>query len=203
MSVDAPARRDWRDTARDASDLAVLGFALLLAALPVLTAAAAVATASAAVRDWLGTGTWPSARDNLRRYVRAVLPGVPVTLLALTVVALLVLDLTALARGQVPGGAPMLLVTVLAVAAALGWAALVVVQVGRAGGRGWRAAARTAGRACLDRPVLWAGTGAVAAVAALLAVLVHPVAVPVLAGYALAALHAVSRRLPATRWEHP
>ncbi|WDZ82789.1 hypothetical protein [Micromonospora cathayae] len=203
MSVDAPARRDWRDTARDASDLAVLGFALLLGALPVLTAGASVATASAAVHDWLTTGTWPSARDNLRRYRRALLPGVPVSLLGLVVAALVVLDLTALARGHVPGGAPMLVVTVLAVAAALGYAALTVVGIGRTGGRGWRSAARSAGRAGLDRPLLWAGTGAVAGIATLLAVMVHPVAVPILAGYALAALHAVSRRLPATRWEHP
>ncbi|OZV84035.1 hypothetical protein CA850_04195 [Micromonospora echinospora] len=203
MSVDAPARRDWRDTARDASDLAVLGFALVLAALPVLTAGAAVACASAAVHDWLTTGTWPSARDNLRRYGRALLPGVPVTLLALAVAALVVLDLTALARGAVPGGPPMMLVTAVVVAAALGYAAVAVVEVGRTGGRGWRAAARTAARSCLDRPALWAGTGAVAAIVLLLTVLVHPVAVPVLAGYAVAALHAVSRRLPATRWEHP
>ncbi|WBB81031.1 hypothetical protein O7606_06520 [Micromonospora sp. WMMD882] len=201
MSVDVPVRRDWRDTARDASDLAVLGFALLLGALPLLTAGAAVATASAAVHDWLATGSWPPARDNLRRYGRAALPGVPATLLGLAVVVLVALDLTALARGRVPGGTPMLLVTVAAMVAALGYAALVVVHVGRAGGRGWRAAALVAGRECLDRPARWAGVGAVAGIAAVLAVMVHPVAAPILAGYALAALHAVSRRQPATRGE--
>ena len=41
----APARADWRDTLREATDLALLGFAVALAALPVLTLAPAVATA--------------------------------------------------------------------------------------------------------------------------------------------------------------
>ncbi|RBI98867.1 hypothetical protein DRA43_25140, partial [Micromonospora provocatoris] len=45
----APARADWRDTLREATDLALLGFAVALAALPVLTLAPAVAAAGAAL----------------------------------------------------------------------------------------------------------------------------------------------------------
>ncbi|MEU5672741.1 hypothetical protein ABZ749_20745, partial [Micromonospora sp. NPDC047753] len=94
--MDTGGRRDWRDVGRDAADLALLGILLTLAAVPLLTAAAAAGTASAAVRDWTRTGSWPSARTTLRRFGRAVLPGVPVSLLALAATALLAADLAAL-----------------------------------------------------------------------------------------------------------
>ncbi|MGC4861552.1 hypothetical protein [Micromonospora sp. DT41] len=188
-------RRDWRDVARDAADLALLGILLTLAAAPVLTAAAAAGTASAAVHDWTRTGSWPSARTTVRRYGRSVLPGVPVSLLALAVVGLLAVNLAALAIGRVPGGVVALAVTALVAAGLAGYAGLVVVEVG--GCRRWRAAARRAARACLDAPTRWAAVSAVTALAGLLAVLVTPVAVPILAGYTVAALHAVAGRWPA------
>ncbi|MEV4765430.1 hypothetical protein AB0J89_22710, partial [Micromonospora chokoriensis] len=53
-----------------------------------------------------------------------------------------------------------------------------------------------AARACLDAPTRWAALTGVVALAGLLAVLVTPVAVPILAGYTLAALHAVANRQP-------
>ncbi|KAB1161215.1 hypothetical protein ACLQ20_28725 [Micromonospora sp. DT46] len=191
---DGPARRDWRDVLTDATDLAVLGIVLTLAALPVLTAAAAVAAASAAVHDRYTVGSWPSARENLTRYGRALLPGAGVSVLTLAAFGLLAVNVAALAGGRVPGGAPLLLVTVVLAAALAGYAALVVVEVGRRGGRGWREAAGAAAGACRARPGTWAAAGGVSAVAALLAVLVIPVAVPILAGYVVAALHAVARR---------
>ncbi|MEU7841000.1 hypothetical protein AB0B39_08530 [Micromonospora sp. NPDC049114] len=195
--VDAVGRRDWRDVARDAADLALLGILLTLAAAPVLTAAAAVGTASAAVHDLTRTGSWPSARTTARRFGRAVLPGVPVGLLALTVAGLLAADLAALAAGRVPGGPPTLAVTALIAAGLAGYAGLVVVEVGGDGGGRWRVAARRAARACLDAPIRWAALTGVTALAGLLAVLVTPVAVPILAGYTVAALHAVAGRRPA------
>ncbi|MET7876434.1 hypothetical protein ACPXB1_11400 [Micromonospora sp. DT68] len=188
-------RRDWRDVARDAADLALLGILLTLAAAPVLTAAAAAGTASAAVHDWTRTGSWPSARTTVRRYGRSVLPGVPVSLLALAVVGLLAVNLAALATGRVPGGVVALAVTALVAAGLAGYAGLVVVEVG--GCRRWRAAAHRAARACLDAPTRWAAVSGVTALAGLLAVLVTPVAVPILAGYTVAALHAVAGRWPA------
>ncbi|MER7419571.1 hypothetical protein ABT346_22800 [Micromonospora peucetia] len=190
-----PARRDWRDVLTDATDLAVLGIALTLAALPVLTAAAAVAAASAAVHDRYTTGSWPSARENLTRYGRALLPGAAVSVLAVAALGLLAVNVAALAGGRVPGGAPLLLVTVAVSAALAGYAALVVVEVGRRGGRGWRDAARAAAGACRTRPGTWAAAAGVGVVAALLAVLITPVALPILAGYVVAALHAVARRV--------
>ncbi|MBQ1076586.1 hypothetical protein KBX06_26030 [Micromonospora sp. C31] len=190
----APAGRDWRDVLTDATDLAVLGIALTLAALPLVTAAAAVAAASAAVHDRYRLGSWPSARKTLARYGRALLPGVGVSVLAVAALGLLAVDVVALAGGRVPGGAPLLLVTVAVAAALAGYAALVVVEVGRRGGRDWRVAAGAAAGACRARPGTWAAAGGVGVVAALLAVMVTPVAVPILAGYVVAALHAVARR---------
>ncbi|MEU5909715.1 hypothetical protein [Micromonospora sp. NPDC047527] len=193
-AADTAGRRDWRDVARDAADLALLGILLTLAAAPLFTAAAAAGTASAAVHDWTRTGSWPSARTTLRRFGRSVLPGVPVSLLALAVAGLLAADLAALATGRVPGGAPALAVTALVTVGLTGYAGLVVVEVG--GCRRWRAAARRAARACLDAPTRWAALSGVTALAGLLAVLVTPVAVPILAGYTVAALHAVAGRRP-------
>ncbi|WP_328654048.1 hypothetical protein OG598_09425 [Micromonospora sp. NBC_00330] len=193
---DTGGRRDWRDVARDAADLALLGILLTLAAVPLLTAAAAAGTASAAVHDWTRTGSWPSARTTARRFGSAVLPGVPVSLLALAGAALLAADLAALATGRVPGGPAALLVTALIAAGLAGYAGLVVVEVGGNGGGRWRASARSAARACLDAPTRWAALTGVVALAGLLTVLVTPVAVPILAGYTVAALHAVTVRRP-------
>ncbi|MET8309306.1 hypothetical protein [Micromonospora sp. NPDC005173] len=196
---EAGVRRDWRDVAWDAADLALLGILLVLAAAPLVTAAAAVGTASAAVHDWTRTGSWPPARATVGRFGRSVLPGVPVSLLAVAVAGLLAADLAALATGRVPGGPPALLLTALVTAGLAGWAGLVVVEVGGNGGGRWRAAARSAARACLDRPARWAALSGVTALAGLLGVLVTPVAVPILAGYTVAALYAVAgrRSLPA------
>ena len=131
---------------------------------------------------------------TVRRFGRAVLPGAPVSLLALTGAALLAADLAALATGRVPGGPAALLVTALVAAGLAGYAGLVVVEVGGNGGGRWRASARSAARACLDAPTRWAALTGVIALAGLLTVLVTPVAVPILAGYTVAALHAVAGR---------
>ncbi|WBB52598.1 hypothetical protein [Verrucosispora sp. WMMD573] len=199
----APDRpgRDWRDTVSDAADLALLGILAVLAAVPVLTAGAAVGTASAAVHSWLTTGSWPPARLTLSRFGRALLPGVPAVLIGLAAAGLLVADLAALATGRVPGGTVALVLTIVVAAALLGYAAAIVVEVGRAGGTGWRSAVTRAARACLDHPARWAALAGTALVVVLLSVLVTPVAVPILAGYALAAVHAVARRRPVGRVE--
>jgi hypothetical protein len=191
-TVTAP-RRGWLDVLRDASDLALLGILTTVGALGVVTAGAAVATASAALREWLERGSWPTARETIHRYVRGLLPGVPVTLLAAGATALLTLNATAFAGGAVPGGRPAAGATLVLAAALAGYAALVVVEVGRAGG--WRAAAGRAARAAQARPVLPVALAGATVVAAALAATVNPVAVPILVGYLLAAQHAVARRL--------
>ncbi|MEV0003619.1 hypothetical protein AB0H28_15205 [Micromonospora sp. NPDC050980] len=190
----APSRRDWRDTVAEAADLALLGLVVAVAALPLLTLAPAVATAAAALHDRSVTGSWPPPRTSLARFGRALPAGAAVSAVALAAVALLAADLLALATGRVPGGGPALAVTAVAVAALLGYAGLVAVAVGRTGGRGWRAAARHTARTCARHPGAWVAAAGTCGVAALLAVLVTPVAVPILGGYALAAVHAVDAR---------
>jgi hypothetical protein len=192
-----PPRRDWRDTLRDATDLAALGFALALAALPLLTLAPAVATASAAVHDRTTLGGWPDARTSLARFGRALPAGLPVSVLTLVAAGALGADLLALATGRVPGGGPVLAGTAVVTALLLGYAGLVVVQVGRTGGRGWREAVRAATGTGTRHPGTWAAASGVCCLAGLLAALVTPLAVPILAGYALYALHAVHARTSA------
>ncbi|MER7995996.1 hypothetical protein ABTW80_23950, partial [Micromonospora chalcea] len=155
-----PARADWRDTLREATDLALLGFAVALAALPVLTLAPALATASAALHDRSITGSWPDARTSLARFGRALPAGLAVSAVALAAVALLAADLVALAAGRVPGGGPALALTAVVVAVLLGYAGLVTVAVGRSGGRGWRTAARDVAFVVCDGGWKYLSTGA-------------------------------------------
>jgi hypothetical protein len=181
-------RRDWRETVRLATDLALLGFVVTLAALPLVTAGAAVAAASAAVHHHLEHDRWPSARACWSVFRRAFMPGLLAGIAVAAAVLLLVVDVLAVRSGTVPGGTPLLALTVLLGAAAASYGALVIVAIGTAPGRGWRAVATGRGRAA-------AGAAGVVLLTALLALLVHPMLVPVLAGYALFALHVVTRRL--------
>ncbi|MEV4755675.1 hypothetical protein AB0J86_11270 [Micromonospora sp. NPDC049559] len=187
-------RHDWRDTLRNATDLALLGVLVTVAALPVLTAGAAVATASSAVRHWLAYDRWPDARRLLRDFGRGVLPGAGATLAAGAAAALLGLNLLALGRGLVPGGRPLLVVTAALAVAAVGLAGLTVVEVGRRGGRGWLLAVRAAARLAGRRPVALLASAGVLVLAAVLGAMVLPLLTPILAGYTLFALHAVARR---------
>ena len=182
------ARQPWRDTVRVAADLALLGIVVTAAALPVVTAGAAVATGSAALHHFLAHDRWPAARDAWRVFRRGLLPGLGATGCAAGAAALLGVNVLAIAAGIVPGGRPMTVLTVALAAVAAGWAGLVVVRVGSRGGHGWRPAARTA-----TTPAALLAAAGVVALSVLLAVLVHPVLTPVLAGYALLALHAVAR----------
>ncbi|ASW55257.1 hypothetical protein [Plantactinospora sp. KBS50] len=198
MTVEATDRRDWRDITRDATDLATLGILLTIAALPLLSAAAAAGTASAALRDWLDTGSWPPAHRTIDRFRRALLPGAGASLVALAGAGLLAADLIGLAGGAVPGGPPVLVLTGAVAALLAGYVGLVVVEVGHTDGRGWRAAATAVARQCADRPARWLAAVGVSSLVLLLGTLVAPVTVPILVGYALAALHAVTRRLSRT-----
>jgi hypothetical protein len=183
-------RRDWRETVRIATDLALLGFLVTLAALPLVTAGAAVAAGSAAVHHHLEHDRWPTARASWAVFRRALGPGLLAGLAVAAAVLLLVIDLLAVRSGAVPGGTPLLVLTVVLAAAGAGYGALVIVAVGADPEHGWRAALATVpgrGRAAL-------AAAGVVLLTTLLAVLVHPALVPVLAGYALFALHVVTRR---------
>jgi hypothetical protein len=185
-------RADWRDAVAVAADVALLGVVLAVAAAPVLTAGAAVATASAAVHHFFEYGRWPAASASWAVFRRSLVPGCAAVLVAGGAAALLAVDLAALRAGLVPGGPALVVVTAALSVAGVGYAGLVVVEVGR--GAGWRAAARGA-LVVAARPALLAASAGVVCLAAALAAMVHPVLAPVLAGYAVYALHAVHRRL--------
>jgi hypothetical protein len=180
--------RDWRDTLRAAADLALLGILLTIACLPVVTAGAAVATASTAVRHFAVDDGWPRAVDIGRTFIRALIPGLVATAVALGAGALIALDLAALRSGAVPGGRPLLALTAVLAAAGAGFAGLIVVA---AGSHGWRRAVRDAAVLAAGRPATLVAATGVLAIAAVLAALLHPVVAPILVGYALYALHAV------------
>jgi hypothetical protein len=175
-------KRDWRDSVRAAADLAIVGFAVTVASLPVLTAGAAVGTASAAVRHFQAYDSWPRpsalGAEFRGRLVRGLWAG-PALLAGLF---LIWLDVLGLRRGVVPGG-PVVLSAVLAVAVlALGWAALVAVLGGHP---------RAAYELASSRPPLLLAAAGVVLVALTLALFVHPALVPLMAGFLLYALHAV------------
>jgi hypothetical protein len=190
-----PRRVALGEVLRNAADLALVGIITTVVSLGVVTAGAAVATASAAVHHWSTYGSWPGARTNVSRFVRALVPGAGATAVAVVAAALLALDLLWLADGAVPGGAVVLGANTLIAAGLLGVAGLTVVEVGRTDAHGWRAALRRALRLGYARPVALAAAGGLVALVAVLAALVQPITIPILTGYALFALHATARRL--------
>lgn len=193
--AEASARTtDWRDLVRDAADLALVGIAATVAALPVVTIGAAVATASAAVHERYAHGSFPSAGTTLRRFARAIVPGLGAAAVTLVVVALLALDLRLLRTAAVPGGTPLLWLTYAVGLVLVGLAALTVVEVGRRGGTGWRVAARAAFRGGLARPAALLGLAGTVLLAVMLAVMV-PITAPLAAGYLLAALYGIAARI--------
>jgi hypothetical protein len=179
-------RPDWRDSVRTAADLAILGFAVTVASLPLVTAGAAVGTASAAVRHFQAYETWPRFAVLTAAFRRRLVPGLWAGPASLAFLALVWLDVLGLRRGVAPGG-PVALTGVLAVAVlALGWAALVAVLGGHP---------REAFSLATSHPPLLLAASGVVLVALVLALFVHPALVPLLAGFLLYALHAVASRL--------
>lgn len=179
-------RRDWRDSVRAAGDLAILGFAVTVASLPLLTAGAAVGTASEAVRHFQAYETWPPAAFYWPAFRRRLLPGLWAGPVAVAGATLVILDVQGLRRGAVPGGVPMTSAVLAVAALLLGWGALVTVLGGRP---------RAAYALALARPSLLLAAAGVVVLVGVLALFVHPALVPLLAGFALYALHAVAARL--------
>src|SRR5512138_910351 len=181
---------DWRDSLRLAADLALLGIVVTLLSLPLVTAGAAVATGSHAIHHLTTRGRWPSLADCWAFFRGRLAPGLVAGPLVMVATTLVVFDVAGLRRGAVPGGDPALVAVLTAAALAAGGTGLVAVAAGVRD----RGAARAALTLAFDRPSAVVAAVAVLAVAALLAMFVHPALVPVLAGYVLFALHAVTRR---------
>ncbi|MFI5840391.1 hypothetical protein ACIA8K_11860 [Catenuloplanes sp. NPDC051500] len=189
-----PAQRDWRDTLRAATDLALAGILMTVAALPLVTAGTAVGTASAATAKYTDQERFPGVRECARIFGRGLLPGIPPLLIAVAAFVLLRLNIHALGVGLVPGGRPLIWATVLLGLALAGFAGLVITEFGRAGD-GWRTATRDAARLTVARPALLAASTGIMAFTIGLGYLIQAILVPILAGYTLLALHVVRRRL--------
>ena len=191
-----PGRPDWRERFALATDLALIGVLVTIAALPLLTAPAALAAGSAAVRQRYERGTLPRVRPTLRRFRRGLLPGLP----ALVVAALLIADLIAVGRGWVPGGPVLLIapVMLLGTAAVAGWlagvATLALVTLGREPDLSWRIAGRWAWNRATARP--WAAIApAATGLVALFLALSVPATIPLVVGFQLFAAHMIADRL--------
>jgi len=153
-------RHDWRDTMRVATDLALLGLLVTTAALPVVTAGAAVAAGSAAMHHYLEYDSWPGPRFCWSVFRGRLVSGLAATAVCTVALALVVADLLALRAGAVPGGVPMMVLTVAAAAVAAGYAGLVAVAVGAAdsarqqpSGPAYLGESVASGGACLGEPV--------------------------------------------------
>ncbi|MFI5891486.1 hypothetical protein ACIA5D_15385 [Actinoplanes sp. NPDC051513] len=186
---------DWRDSLRLAADLALLGIVVTLLSLPLFTAGAAVATGSHAIRHLITNGRWPSFIDCWAVFRARLVPGLVAGPAVAAGTVLVLLDISGLRRGAVPGGGPALVVVLTAAALVAGYVALVAVKAGTTS----RGAARAALALALNRPLTAIAAAAVLAVAAVLAALVHPALVPVLAGYVLFALHVVTPKVAGHR----
>ncbi|MGK5682065.1 hypothetical protein [Actinoplanes sp. URMC 104] len=187
---------DWRDTLRLGADLALLGILVTLASLPLLTAGAALSVGSLAIHRLLTAGRWPTAAECWTAFRARLVPGLAAGPLCVGAGWLILIDVAALRRGAVPGGPAMIVAVLLAAALGAGFAALVA---GLAGTAETHAVCRARSLVAARPGVLFAATGVVV-IAGVLAVVVHPVLVPVLAGFVLFAVHAVlvrvERRLP-------
>ena len=185
-----PVRPDRRETFTLAADLALVGVCIVASTVPLITAGAGLATASQALDHWLDRRSWPTFGELLRTLRSALLPGIVASLAAAVVTIALVLDIAGLASGRVPGGRPVLVITVVVAAGIIALAALTIVEVGRREARDWYGAIRAAGQAAYRRPVL-----PLAIIAALLpAVIIGwmiPVMLLILPGYGLFAVHVV------------
>ncbi|WP_144122303.1 hypothetical protein [Catellatospora sichuanensis] len=184
----ATTTTDWRDTLRDAADLALVGIVVTVAAVPVVTTGAAVAAGAEAVHLRFTDGRWPGPRDLLRSFGRRLLPGLLATLAVLAAALLVTLNIFWLRRGVVPGGEVLLGVTAVAAVALIGLIALAIPFLGR--GYTYRRALRAA----LSRPALIVTCAGVIGIAFLIGSIL-PVTAPLLVGYVLLALHTIARRV--------
>jgi hypothetical protein len=175
----------WLTTLTLASDVAVVGFAVTLLALPLVTAPAALRAGSVAVHAIAVDGRKLSVAELWRAFCRSLLPGFGWSL----TFAFLALDFAVVRAELVPGGRVLLGLLAVAAWALLGITGVALATLGRFPSMRWLPAVRTA----LGQPGAVAAAGAVLAVAATIAVLI-PFTTPLLAGYGLFALHALAAR---------
>jgi len=187
-------RSDWKETLTAATEIALCGFCVVAAALPIVTLGAALATGSFAVRHWVLERRLPPWAEIWRLGLRWLLPGVGATALIAVFAAMMFIDLNAVARGDVPGGTAVLVATVVVVALAATIVALCLVHLGRWPADGWWAAARWAATVTFTAPHRAVPQVAICVFAGLLGAMI-PATIPLLVGYALFAMHVVADKL--------
>jgi hypothetical protein len=179
----------WLSTLTVASDIAVVGFAVVLFSLPLLTAGGAVRAGSVAVRAIAVDGRKVSVRELARVFARSLLPGLGFSVAFAAAALFLAFDFTVVRAERVPGGPFVLGLLGVAGLGLLGVAGVALASLGVDGGAGWFAAVRSA----LARPGQAAASGAVLAVALAIALLI-PFTTPLMVGCALFALHVLAAR---------
>ena len=183
----------WRETLTVAADLAVVGFAVTLLALPVVTLGAAVRAGSVAARAIAVDGGGFDLRGLWRVFVRSLLPGFVATVAVCAVAGFIVVDFGAVGGGRVPGGYPVLAALGVTAAITVAVCGLTVARLGHDRDGSWLGALRWAARAAGRQPVAVAAVAGVLTVAAAIGVMV-PFTAPILVGYALYALHVLAGR---------
>lgn len=191
-------RADWREHLREAADIALIGFAVIIMALPVVTLPAALAAGSAAVDHWLTHDRLPTARMLGTWLARALLPSLVALVVVVVVAAALVADVWAIRSGRVPGGAVAGVLTACAATAFVGLVSVMAVVIGRTQCRSWRRAVRVTIALATARPVVVPAAAGTTLIAILLGWLM-PATVPLVIGFGLFALHVLLRRLAPER----
>ena len=191
-------RGNWREQLRDATDIALIGFAVVILALPVVTAPAALAAGSAAVDRWLEDGRLPTARTIGSWLVRALLPSLLALVSVVVVGVILATNVWAIRSGRVPGGAVAGVLTGCAAVAFIGFLSVLTVVIGCTRCRTWWPAVRLTIGLAAGRPVILPAAAGTTLIAALLGWFM-PATVPLIIGFGLFALHVLMRRMAPAR----
>ncbi|MEV4343781.1 hypothetical protein AB0J83_04815 [Actinoplanes sp. NPDC049596] len=165
-------------TWRTAGDLALLGIVVTLVSLPLVTLGAAFLVGGATIRHHIRYGRWLTFAESWALFRARLVPGLLAGPALLAVAWLIAIDVAALSRGTVPGGRPAMVLVLVIAAGFVGFAALIA-------GLG---SLRLARAAVAARPAVLAPLGGIVVIVAVLGMLVHPVLVPVLVGFALFAV---------------
>jgi hypothetical protein len=179
----------WLSTLTVASDIAVVGFAVTLFALPLVTAAAALRTGSVAVHAIAVDARKVTFAELWRVFVRSLLPGLGFSVAFAAAAVFLAFDFTVVRAERVPGGPFVLGLLVVAGWALLGVTGVALASLGVDCGARWFPAVRSA----FTRPGQIAAGGAVLAVTLTIAVLI-PFTTPMVLGCALFALQVLAAR---------
>jgi hypothetical protein len=179
----------WLSTLALASDIAVVGFAVTLFAMPLVTAAAALRTGSVAVHALAVDSRKVTFAELVRVFVRSLLPGLGFSVAFAASAVFLAFDFTLVRGERVPGGALMLGLLAVTGFGVLGVAGAALASLGVDAEGRWFPAVRCA----CGRPAQVAASGAVLAVAAAIALLI-PFTTPLMLGCALFALQVLAAR---------